>query len=251
MDILLIFNEKPRNASKELAIKLASECEFINEKERYKVVFHEIDPAFNKLLSICGKWSTTQLFIDNKEYKAQDILDIFNCFMKSRCNGLCFYINRWGFCDYNNLFGLIGLVTESGMGYQHHIDNFKNTVIGLDFIKKIDDNTYLLNKEELKNKIFEESELPLTFCQAISKDKIINKIELLPEKIQIKQRTRDDIQSDMNREIPKYRGMSEYDKAYHREIAEIMAPIFAKEIKKEIMNLMIEIGEASEKDKKP
>jgi len=254
MDILLIFYEKPKNASKELAIQLAKECECIIEKDRYKVLFHENDRMFKKLLSICGNYATTELFIDNKEYSPKFVSDIFNCYNKGQCTGICSLIVKEGIFDYNLLLHHIKMLMDHSF-HSYYDENLWKIISqefeNLNFVKKIDENTFQIDKEAFKNKIIEDTELPLKICQFANQQKIIKQIDFIPEKIQPKPKQDEKLLSKIEITDPqKNVGLAKYQKEKYQEIAEIMAPIFAREIMKELTQLIQQVIEASEKEQK-
>ena len=254
MDVLLIFNEKPKNPTKDFAIKLATQSECFQEKERYKVLFHEIDSRFTKLLPICSKWSTTQLFIDNKEFNPQIASEIINCYNKSECNGICRLMVRSGVFDYYSLYHIIKRIARPEYSYlsdPHAWQQLDNLIIDSKFIKKIDDNTLLIDKEMLKNKLFEDIELPIKICQLTSKDKIIKAIDSIPEKI-LRYSKWDDKSLSRNETTDplKYVGLTNNQQERYKEVAELIAPIFAREIAKELTKLFEEINKTIENEPK-
>jgi hypothetical protein len=255
MEILLIFDEKQRSPNKEQVIKLIEREEFILDKGRYKVLFPEINFAFQKILSICGSWATTELYIDNMKLNPSDIIFITSCHKKNRCNGICLLISQRGTCNYEELFFWIGQLCDPSFQSQNYntkyIEKFDGSIIGLDFIKKIGDSIYELDKEKLKNRILKESELPLKVCPSISEEKIFHQINSLPEKIQIK--IRQDSRALPRNETtdpPKYVGLTNNQKERYKEVAELIAPIFAREIAKELTKLFEENNKTIETEQK-
>lgn len=257
MEILLIFDEKQRSSNKEQVIKLIEQEEFIQDNGRYKVLFHEINFAFQKILSICGSWATTELYIDNVKLNPSDILFITSCHKKSRCDGICHLACQRGNCDYNELLFWMRQICDTSFRSQdderkkYQIDRFDASIIGLDFIKKSGEGIYELNKEKLKSRILKESELPLKICPSISEEKIIHQINSFPEKIQHKiSQESGTLPRNEPIDPQKYVGLTNYQKLKYQELAEFIAPIFAREIAKELTKLFEESNKTIEKEQK-
>lgn len=254
MDILLLFNEKPKNTTKDFVIQVAKEFEFSVDKERYNVLFHEIDSKLMQILPICSRWSTTQLFIDNKEFNPQLVSEIFNCYNKIECNGICRLMVRSGIFDYYSFYYIIKRITRPEYTYSSDPDSWQrldNLIMDSKFIKKIDENTLLIDKEMLKNKLFEDIELPIKICKLTNRDKIIKAIDSIPEKIQRYSKWDDKSQSrNETTDPPKYVGLTNNQKERYKEVAELIAPIFAREIAKELTKLFEESNKTIEKEQK-
>jgi len=244
MAIQLSFSEYARSPSRGQAIRIAQECGGIVERERYQVTFDAVTPEFKKLLSICGPWKATELYIDNMECNIPDVLRFFNCYAAHRCEGICECNERNQRYPYDRIVRSIEwAIDNSGRvyGYRTGWDEFD------EFVQKIDESTFVVDKEKLLKAILEDSRIPLAMCDKCTEERISKRIRALPENLNLNDESEpsnirifrrsfhiDDEPEDENDEDD---GLSHYDIARYTAIAEIMAPILAREIAKEFSKL--------------
>ena len=248
MEILLIFGEKVKSSYKEKAIKLANECNCIIENESIKVPFKEINQNLIKLISMCSHWTTSKLYVDNKEYEISGVSTILNCSMMSRCTGICEINRTRNRYDYPSIIREFFRINGSLSNFNRY-DILEDHLRLLDFLQKMDENTYNIKKEELINKIIEDSEIPFKFCSITTKDGVIRKINSLPEKIKVINEEKNG-KRNFTFDISDLIETDESEKERLEKEAKIMAPIFAQEIAKELKKLMIEINESSKNKEK-
>lgn len=104
MNLLVSFYDKPRNANKELVIEIAKRNNYAINDGRYTVLFNEITQDFIQLIDRCKGSGTSKLYIDNEEFKIQDAYQIFSCYKKPYCDGLCMMLGIGAFYKLKDFF---------------------------------------------------------------------------------------------------------------------------------------------------
>jgi len=236
-DIILIFDLSRASASKERAMKIAERYENFNENGKIRVIFPKYSSDLVTLLEICKKWDTSELLIDNKEYRFPEVLKILKCTDRSDCDGFCQKVNGLDF----------DLKTEIENAQKGMYDRFSDPesvqqeLAYVKGIKKEKDGTYRVDKSEMKKQLLHDYNLPLLICEKINRDGMMKYIDSLPDSFTIS----DDV-VDIEEE---FEGFSDYQIAEYREQANIMGPIIARHIAREIDKVFI-ANLGSEKDAK-
>lgn len=226
-DISLIFDISKGGPSKDRAITIAERYEIHKDKDKIRVVFHEANADLITLLEICKQWKSSELLIEGHEYRFPDILKILKCTNKNYCEGLCQKGNGLDF----------GLKTEIENAQKGMYDEFsdpdsiRQELAQVKGIKKDKDGTYRVDKNEMKKQLLIDYNLPLLICEKINREGMVKYIERLPESFTIS----DDV-VDIEEE---FEGFSDYQIAEYREQANIMGPIFARHIAREIDKVFI------------
>ena len=241
MEIRLSFSEKPKSASKEMAIRIARQCGAKYENERYFVTFNNVSDSFKKLVAICGSWKATELVIDNKECNGVDFHALLNCYRQNRCDGICdcnFFRQEHRY--YLIIHRIERLNSDVRFGY---IDYRPDPELDA-FIEKVDDSTLAVNKTGLLEAILRDSEIPLLLCEKCTQEKIRERINALPDVINLDSESEPSnirifrrsfhIDDEPEDESDEDDGLSQYDIARYTAIAEMLAPILAREIAKEL-----------------
>jgi hypothetical protein len=242
MEILLIFQEKSRTASKETAIKIAEKNECIKDGSNYKVIFHEVTPDLIKLLKLSRNWPTTEFFIDGKETNLSTFLSNLLCYNKNTCKGICEKVRIGSFYS---LSRLIEAIKSAEKGEYWNPERLKMSLEGGEILKKQSDDAYFIDKEGLKKEILGQLEFPLKFCDKIKKDLILKQIDTLPSTFKTPLRKEillgASIDSDDSEDTPierEFEGFTDYELAEIKAKAEIEAPILAKALANELKKLL-------------
>jgi len=234
-DISLTFDISKGGPSKDRAINIAERYDVHKEKNKIRVVFHGANSDLITLLEICKQWKSSELRIGNREYRFSDVLKILKCSSKSFCEGFC---QRGNGLDF-------GLKTEIENAEKGVYDEFSNPdIVRMDLsqikgIKEENDGSYHIDKNELKKHLLIDYNLPMQICEIIDREGMIKYIDSLPDSFKISD---DVIESESELD-----GLSEYKIAEFREQAEIMGPIIARHIAREIDKVFI-ANFGSEKD---
>jgi hypothetical protein len=246
MNALLIFYEKPASSNKEFALRLAQKYNPIYDNGRYKLIFNEFTNDIKKVLEISQHWKTAQLFIDEHEYNIHNVVLKLSCYNKSHCNGLCYFVS-----ELNTISRLKDALDSDHYSITWWLNNYAETIPG---IIKID-NAINIDHEVVKQAIVGIIDETLQFCDRFDINKILALIDSLPSTLEIVDQlgnsdsTIDDKLDDEYNECDDDSNdftISDEGIEKYSQIAEIMAPIFAREIVKEIKKLMQEIAETSE-----
>jgi tetratricopeptide (TPR) repeat protein len=236
-DIILIFDLSRASASKERALKIAERYENFKENGKIRVIFPKYSSDLVTLLEICKKWDTSELLIDNKEYRFPDVLKILKCTDRNDCDGFCQKVNGLDF----------DLKTEIENAQKGMYDRFSDPesvqqeLAYVKGIKKEKDGTYRVDKNEMKNQLLHDYNLPLLICEKINRDGMMKYIDSLPDSFTIS--------NDVVDIEEEFEGFSDYQIAEYREQANIMGPIIARHIGREIDKVFI-ANLGSEKDAK-
>lgn len=234
-DITLIFDLTRASASKDRALKIAERYENYKEKDKIRVIFPKYSSDLLTLLEICKKWDTSELIIDKQEYRFPDVLKILKCTNKNYCEGFCQKGNGLDF----------GIKTEIENAQKGIYDEFsdpdsvRQELSQIKGIKKEKDGSYHIDKNELKKQLIIDYNMPMQICEKIDREGMLKYIDRLPDSFKIS----DDV-VDIEEE---FEGFSEYQIAEHREQANIMGPIIARHIAREIDKVFI-ANLGSEKD---
>lgn len=236
-DITLIFDLSRGSASKERALKIAERFENHKENGKIRVVFPKYSSDLVTLLEICKKWDTSELIIDNKEYRFPDVLKILKCTNKNYCEGFC---QKGNGLD----FGLKTHIENAQKGMYDEFsdpDSVQEELSQTEGIKREKDGSYRIDKNEMKKQLLLDYNLPMLICEKINCEGMIKYIDRLPDSFTIS----DDV-VDIEEE---FEGFSDYQIAEYREQANIMGPIIARHVAREIDKVFI-ANLGSEKDAK-
>jgi len=236
-DITLIFDVTKGSPAKDRAINIAERYEIKKEKDKIKVVFHEQSPDLITLLEICKQWKSSELLIGDKEFRFPDVMKILKCTHKSYCEGFC---QRGNGLD----FGLMKEIENASKGiYEEFSDpeSVRQDLSQIQGIKKESNGSYHINKAELKKNLLIDYNMPLQICEKINRDGMIKYIDHLPDSFTIS--------DDVGENEEEFEGFSDCQIAEYREQANIMGPIIARHIAREIDKVFI-ANLSSEKDAK-
>lgn len=241
MEIKLSFSEKPKSASKDQAVRIARQCGAVVGDGRYSVTFDEISAPFKKLLSICGPWRATELYLDDIEYSGQEFFTILNCNYRQGCDGICqinFQSQR-----YRYPFIIRSIRWAASESRRNRVGDTRDTEFD-DFVRSVDDSSLVVEKQKLLEAVLEDSRIPLMVCDKCTVNRISEVIQALPDKISLtdesdtsnvrRWRTVIDFDDDESEDEGGDGALSQYDITRYTAIAEIMAPIIAREIAKEL-----------------
>ena len=186
MEILLSFQEKPRNASKEEAIRIAEGCGARIENGRVIVPFLEFTPDAKDLLERCRKWKGFTLSINGGEYESLAVLDILRCKYKHQCDGIC---HSYLGCS-QHLYGLLVSRFDDMIRYAPHFSHdrylspdLKDWMKLNDWVNVVDDTTVMIKREQLRDAILRDSTIPLLVCDKCTPERIAERIDRLPETV--------------------------------------------------------------------
>lgn len=226
-DITLIFDLTKGSASKDRAIKIAERYEINKEKDKIRVVFHKYSADLVTLLEICKQWKSSELYIDNQEYRFPDVLKILKCANKSYCEGFC---QKGNGLD----FDLKEEIENASKGiYDEFSDpeSIRQKLSQIKGIKKEKDGSYHIDKNELKTNLLIDYNLPLQICEKIDRERMLKYIDQFPDSFKIS--------DDVIEVESEFEGLSDYQIEEFRAQADIMGPIIAKHIAREIDKVFI------------
>jgi len=224
-DITLIFDITKGSPSKDRAIKIAERYEIKKQKEKIGVVFHKNCADLVTILEICKQWNSSELYVDNQEYRFPEVLKILKCTNKGYCEGFC---QKGNGLD----FGLKEEIENAAKGiYDEFSDpeSLKQELSQIKGIKKEKDGSYHIDKNELKRNLLIDYHLPLNVCEKIDEDQMIKYVDQLPDSFNISD---DVIESESE-------GLSDHQIAEFTLQADIMGPIIARHIAREIDKVFI------------
>lgn len=226
-DITLIFDISKGGPAKDRAINIAERYDIHKENDKIRVVFHKANADLITLIEICKQWKPSELLIGNQDYRFPDVLKILKCTDKNYCEGFC----RKG----NGLdFGLKMEIENASKGvYDEFSDpeSVKHELSQIKGIKKEKDGSYHIDKNELKKNLLVDYNLPMQVCEKIDQEAMIKYVDSLPESFKISEEV-----VDVDEE---FEGFSEYQIAEYREQANVMGPIIARHIAREIDKVFI------------
>ena len=187
MEILLSFHEKPRNASKEEAIRIAAKCGARIENGRVIVPFREFTPEAKELLSRCRRWKGFTVTINGSEYNLDAVIDVVTCSSKQKCDGIC---HLYVACS-QQLYGLIVSEFEHRSKYAsfYSLKSALTSPYLMEWIDITDDDSLVLRKKQLREAILRDSTVPLLLCEKCSPEQIARKIHSLPDRITFTKKT--------------------------------------------------------------
>jgi len=226
-DISLIFDISKGGPSKERAISIAERYDFHKDSDKIRVVFRKANADLITLLEICKQWKSSELLIDGQEYRFPDVLKILKCTNKNYCEGFCQKGNGLDF----------GLKTEIENAQKGMYDEFsdpdsvRQELAQIKGIKKGKDGTYSVDKNEMKKQLLVDYNLPLLICEKINQDGMTKYVDRLPDSFTISDDVVD-IEED-------FEGFSDYQVAEYREKANIMGPIIARHVAREIDKVFV------------
>jgi|GEM_PF-6218496 len=186
MEILLSFQEKPRNASKQEAIQIAEGCGARIENGRVIVPFREFTQDAMELLSRCKKWKGFTLSINGKEYDPHAIIDVLDCSEKLQCEGIC---RSYLGCSHHHYKFLVSQIDDM-IRYAPHFSHDRYLSPDLrewmklnEWVEAVDDTTVMIKREHLHNSILRDSAIPLLVCDECTPERIAERIDRLPEMV--------------------------------------------------------------------
>jgi len=226
-DITLIFDITKGGPSKERAIKIAERYENYKEKDKIRVVFHKYSADLITLFEICKKWDTSELLVNNQEYRFPDVLKVLKCVDREDCDGFC-----------QKGSGLNSSIKEEIENASKGIydrfsdpESIRGDISEIKGIKKEKDGSYHVDKNELKKNLLDDYNLPLQICEKIDREGMLKYIDQFPESFEIS--------DEIVKEDSEFEGFSDYQIAEYREQANIMGPIIARHIATEIDKVFI------------
>jgi len=226
MDISVNFNEKRLSPEKEAAIELAKKYEHVFENGTYKVTFRKNSADLIRLLEFCRNWKTACVMVDNKGKNVSLVLDVLYCSSINDCSSVC----DKAITDYISLLTSISEGIEGNDTDNIEVEWLLETLLSLDSFERQEDGSFSVDKEKLKKEIEREYSIPIHICNNFDKAKIFSQVDALPEKFKLpenigKKHESDFFDADTIEEL--------------KEKAEIVAPIIAKSIAKELDKVII------------
>lgn len=226
-DITLIFDLTKGSASKDRAIKIAERYEIYKEKDTVRVIFHKYSADLLTLLEICKKWDTSELLIDNQEYRFPDALKILKCANKSYCEGFCQKGNGLDFSFKEEIEN-----ASKGI-YDEFSDpeSIRQDLSQIKGITKEKDGSYHVDKNELKKNLLIDYNLPLQICEKIDRERMLKYIDQFPDSF--------NISDDVIEVESEFEGLSDYQIGEFKAQADVMGSIIAKHVAREIDKVFI------------
>lgn len=182
MEILLSFQEKPRNAPKKEAIQIAERCGARIENGRVIVPFHKFTPDAKDLFSRCRKWKGFELSINGQAYDPFKVFVVVNCsYNRNRtCDGICHSITGSRGHGYVLIVNDLEWMSKYSQFCSYDTRFSPNM---RDWVRVIGDDTIVIDKKGLQDAILTDSTLPLLVCEKCTRERIIERTDRLPEKI--------------------------------------------------------------------
>ncbi|MHA1196622.1 MAG: hypothetical protein ACTSRH_16140 [Promethearchaeota archaeon] len=223
--IVVRFTTKTWRSSLDDAISIAKKYKHEVKGNFYFVHFNDLSNNLKNLLDLVKSWKTTRIFLSDEEVNVKSFYNTFFCDEKLFCNGICLHL----VIEWYNLINLIEKIKEMreiGFSYGPLTKPFSL------FLEQAGNNQFKLNKNKLSNIIKKELSFEFKNCPKINKEKMLNLINNLPERLE----SRDIVYSfetQTNARSFEFINNLEYSNMDQiKEIAEIFADAFEKRLKK-------------------
>ncbi|MFX0138023.1 MAG: tetratricopeptide repeat protein [Candidatus Hodarchaeota archaeon] len=175
VDVVLKFNSKSSGLGVKEACKIAERNKLQKEGNYYIVKFTELTKDLKKLLDLIGNLKYTTLLLDGTEVDLKKVKNILFCRDEKLCRGICRHIR----IGWSPLDRLINIFSDPRMGKVFLVRELS------DFIEKISDNEFKIERDFIKNYINDEYSLENQYCNKYDIEKIQKTINKLPEKFSI------------------------------------------------------------------
>jgi tetratricopeptide (TPR) repeat protein len=165
--------------------------------------------------------------INNNEVGISDVFDVLYCSAINECNSKC----DKGFSKYIDVIRWISNAIEGKENELLDPHFLLEELLCLDSFERQKDGTFTIDKKKLKKEIEREYSLPISICQKFDKNKIMSQVDALPDKFTLPEEYLDE-KTEFN--------LFDKDTIEGLQVkAEIVAPIFAKAIAKELEKVII------------
>jgi len=238
MNLTVIFNESRLTQEKKAAIEIAKKYEHVFRNGVYKVKFSKNCPDLLRLLELCTNWKTASVSIDNNDVGISDVYDVLSCSAINECNSKC---NK-GFSQYIDVIRWISNAIEGKENEFLDPHFLLEELLCLDSFEGHGEGTFTIDKKKLKKEIEREYSIPISICQKFDKNRILSQVDALPDKFTLPEEYLD--------ENAEFNYFDKDTKEGLQAKAEIVAPIFAKAIAKELGTVII-ANFGTEKNAKP
>ena len=226
-DITVIFDLGKGGPVKERATTIAERYEIHKEKDKIKAVFHKFSPDLLTLLELCRKFPSSLCLVGDNEFRIPEVLKVLKCTYNDYCGGLC---EKGDHFD----FELKKKIENASKGICDEFSDPESLRLELNQIKGIkqeSDGTFRINKGELKKNLLKDCNLQLQICEFIDHEGMIEYIDQLPDTFTIS--------DEVTGTESEFEGLSDYQIAEYSAQAEIMGPIIAKHVAREMDKVFV------------
>ena len=241
MDFLITFTEKPKHATKKLAIQIAKECNYELKDGVYFVHFNEINSKFIKLLNFTRGWTGAEFIVDQGKADSSKVYNVLLCYRHETCNGVCEKVKLIPSNNFGSIINFLRYFLENRFlpNSRSWEGQIIDEMMNAGFIQKTDNpKMILINKATIIEELKKQIKYPLVYCDKINERKCVELINSLPNEIKIKSDIEQNDFDENNDDIDeKFEDISELSIEQITLEANIKAPIYAKAIAKELEEL--------------
>lgn len=239
MKITIHFSGKVTSPRRGMAIDIAKRNPYDFKDGYYSVYFKEPNKDLEELLDCTKGWSSTKVYIDDTEYLAWQVESVLFCRNSILCDGICQHISMLRVDEYNSFDALEIDPNDPKTGYTNRFGILSRLSRLGRLVEEVGNKEYKIKKDILKEYILTEYPVEFKYCNKISRDKIFEKIDKIPDKIIYKERWDETPTSTVEEfKEPEFQGLSDYEKKETEEKARIQAEIYAETFKKMLKDLL-------------
>lgn len=226
MDLTITFSSDRMTAAKREAIDIAQRQRAENSDGMYKVKFDKRSKDLTELINLCSSWKLSYVLIKTEKYSFDEVCEVLYCDDRQKCDGRC----EHGFSDYVCLLDEIQKCADDPDNEDIDSEWMMETVSDHKSFEKQSDGSFKIKKDALKQAIEKTFVIPINVCEKFDLKKILKQIDTLPDTFSIP------AVDEGNRT-----GSSSLDDEREKiiETANLVAPIFAKAVAKELEYIII------------
>lgn len=226
MDLTVVFSSDRMNAAKREAIDIAQRNGAEVSNDMYKVKFNKRCKDLTELVDLCSSWKRSHVLIGTEKYSFDEACEVLYCENRRKCDGRC----EHGFSDYVYLLDEIEKCAVDPEDEDIDSDWLLETVSEHKAFEKQPDGSFKIKKDALKQAIEKTFVIPINVCEKFDLKNFVKQIDALPDIFSIpsgdgSSRSESCLDDDEREKII--------------ETANLVAPIFAKAVAKELEYVVI------------